>query len=322
MKIKIDGQTVIKAMLKYAIYIMLFAFCLVLSLTTDSFLTFNNIINVFLQTSIIGILAIGVSFVLITGNNDISMGAVMAVSSAAGIGLIKLQAWPWWAGMLVIIGTAVLFGILNGWMVAYVKVPAFLATLSTQYIARGMSLVISGGSSWFDLPKQFTFLATAKVLSIPLIILLVLVLYIIFHIRLTQTLFGRRIYAVGSSKDAARVSGINVRKTIMAAYIQCGALVGVATILQSARMNSFWASMGMGLEFQAIAASIIGGASMSGGVGKLSGTFVGVLLIGVINNALNLYGVDANWQEAVRGLVILLAVLLDAVRSSYNANTK
>lgn len=315
----LNRKTIVKSALNYAIYIMLLFFCLILSFTTDAFLTFNNIVNVFLQTSIIGILAIGVSFVLITGNNDISMGAVMAVSSAAGVGLIKLHGWPWWAGMIVIILVAVAFGLLNGTIIAYVKVPAFLATLSTQYIARGLSLVLSGGSSWFDLPKPFTFLASAKVASIPLIIIIMFTFYLIFHIRLRKTIFGRRIYAVGSSKDAARVSGINVNKTILFAYVQCGLLVGCATILQTSRMNSFWASMGTGLEFQAIAASIIGGVSMSGGVGRLTGTLAGVLLIGIINNALNLYGVDANWQEAVRGFVILMAVLLDAVRSRYNA---
>lgn len=315
---RITGRSIIRLFLNYGIYLLLLIVCLVLSLTTDTFLTTTNIINVLLQTSIIAILAVGVTFVLITGGNDLSMGAVMAVSSAAGIGLIKLQGWPWWAGMLVIIAVAMLFGLINGTVVAYIKVPAFLATLSTQFIARGLSLVISGGTSWFGLPGAFVFIASYRFLGIPFIIVAVLLLYVIFHLRLGRTIFGRRVYAVGSNRESARVSGINVNKTVLLAYIQCGLLVGIASILQTARMNSFWAAMGTGLEFQAIAGAIIGGTSMSGGVGKLTGTFAGVVLMGVINNALNLYGVDANWQEAARGFVILFAVVVDALRNRYN----
>ena len=315
---KITGKSILKLFLNYGIYLLLAAVCLILSLTTDSFLTWSNIVNVLLQTSIIAILAIGVTFVLITGGNDLSMGAVMAVSSAAGIGLIKLYNWPWWAGMLVIIAVSMLFGVINGTIVAYIKVPAFLATLSPQFIARGLSLVLSGGSSWFGLPAAFVSIASSSFMGIPFIILSVIVLYIFFYIRLSRTIFGRRVYAVGSNRESARVSGINVPKTILLSHIQCGFLVGIASILQVARMNSFWAAMGDGIEFQAIAGAIIGGTSMSGGVGKLTGTFAGVILMGIINNALNLYGVDANWQEAARGFVIMFAVVVGALRNRYN----
>ena len=316
---EINGQNVVKTMLNYCIYLLLLLVCLILSLTTTSFLTISNITNVMLQTSIIAVLSIGITFVLITGNNDLSVGGVMAVSSAAGIGLIKLHGWSWWGGMLVIIGVAVLFGILNGCIVAYVKAPAFLTTLATQFVGRGLALVISGGSSWYDLPNPFTVITSTSIVRIPLMIVVVVALYVVFHVRLSKTIFGRRVYAVGSNPDSARVSGINVPKTILLAYVQCGFLVGLASILQVARMNSFWAAMGTGLESQAIAGAIIGGASMSGGVGNLLGTLAGVLLMGVFNNALNLYGVDANWQEAVRGFVIILAIVIDSIRNRYNA---
>ncbi len=316
---EINGQNVVKTMLNYCIYLLLLLVCLILALTTTSFLTISNITNVMLQTSIIAVLSIGITFVLITGNNDLSVGGVMAVSSAAGIGLIKLHGWSWWGGMLVIIGVAVLFGILNGCIVAYVKAPAFLTTLATQFVGRGLALVISGGSSWYDLPNPFTVITSTSIVRIPLMIVVVVALYVVFHVRLSKTIFGRRVYAVGSNPDSARVSGINVPKTILLAYVQCGFLVGLASILQVARMNSFWAAMGTGLESQAIAGAIIGGASMSGGVGNLLGTLAGVLLMGVFNNALNLYGVDANWQEAVRGFVIILAIVIDSIRNRYNA---
>lgn len=312
------NKSIVGLLLNYGTYLLLIVVCVILSLTTSTFLTVTNIINVLLQTAIISVLAIGVTYVLISGNNDLSMGAVMAVSSAAGIGLIKLAGAPWWLGMIVILAVAVFFGVVNGMVVAYIKVPAFLATLSTQFIARGLTLVISGGTSWFQLPQAFLLVASGKLLGIPVIILVVLALYILFDVRLRRTIFGRRVYAVGSNKESARVSGISVNRTILLSYIQCGLLVGVASILQTARMNSFWASMGTGLEFQAIAGAIIGGTSMSGGVGRLTGTFVGVLLMGIINNALNLYGIDANWQEAARGFVILFAIILDALRNRYN----
>lgn len=135
---EINGQNVVKTMLNYCIYLLLLLVCLILALTTTSFLTISNITNVMLQTSIIAVLSIGITFVLITGNNDLSVGGVMAVSSAAGIGLIELHGWSWWGGMLVIIGVAVLFGILNGCIVAYVKAPAFLTTLATQFVGRGL----------------------------------------------------------------------------------------------------------------------------------------------------------------------------------------
>lgn len=316
---KITRKLIIQTILNYCIYLLLLFVCLILSLTTTSFLSVTNIVNVLLQTSIIAVLSLGITFVLITGNNDLSVGGVMAVAGAAGIGLIKLGNWSWWAGMLVIIAVAMAFGVINGCVVAYIKAPAFLTTLATQFIGRGLALVISGGSSWYNLPEPFTFLSSTYVLGIPLMIIIVLLLYAVFHVRLSKTIFGRRVYAVGSNADSARVSGINVSKTILLAYMQCGLLVGIATILQVSRMNSFWAAMGTGIESQAIAAAIIGGASMSGGVGNLTGTFAGVLLMGVINNALNLYGVDANWQEAARGFVIMLAIIIDAVRNRYNS---
>lgn len=314
----LNRKNIIKWALDYCIYLLLLGVCLILSVTTDSFLSVTNIVNVLLQTSIIAVLSLGITFVLITGNNDLSVGGVMAVAGAAGIGAIKLAGWPWWAGMLVIIAVSVFFGAVNGTVVAYIKAPAFLATLATQFIGRGLALVISQGASWYDLPTPFVKIASTKFVGIPMMIVIVILLYLIFHVRLSKTIFGRRVYAVGSNSDSAKVSGINVQKTILFAYLQCGLLVGFAAILQVSRMNSFWAAMGTGIESQAIAGAIIGGASMAGGVGNVGGTFAGVLLMGIINNALNLYGVDANWQEAARGFVIMLAIIIDAIRTRYN----
>jgi ribose/xylose/arabinose/galactoside ABC-type transport system permease subunit len=246
------------------------------------------------------------------------MGGVMAVSAGVGINMFYNLGYPVWVGIVTIFIVSILFGLINGYVVAYIKVPAFLATLSTKFIAKGLTLVVSQGSSMHGLPKAFTFFASFTIGGIPLIIFLVIILYVLFYIRLKHTIFGRRVYSVGSNRESARVSGINVERTILLAYVQCGLLVGIAAFLQAGRMNSFWPAMGTDLEFQAIAGTIIGGTAMVGGVGTLSGTFIGVLLMGIINNALNLHGVDANWQEAARGMVILLSVIVDAFRNRYN----
>ena len=149
-------------------------------------------------------------------------------------------------------------------------------------------------------------------------IIIVILIYVIMQVILKRTLFGRRVCATGGNSEAARVSGVDTRKTMLLAYMLCGVMVGIASIIQTARMGSFWPTMGTGLEFQAVAAVVIGGASLSGGAGSLVGTFTGVLLMGVISNALNLWGVNANWQEAARGLIIFFAVLIDTLRNRFN----
>ena len=313
-----SNKRIIKFVLNYATYFFFLLVCIVLAVTTDTFLTTTNIVNVLLQTSIVAVMAIGVTFVIITGGNDLSMGGVMGVTSAVGVVMIKIHNLPWWQAMIAMLVVSALFGLINGFVVAYIKVPAFLTTLSTKFIARGLTLVVSKGSSMFGLPAAFLFLSAKKFGGVPIIIIFVIILYGLFYVRLRHTIFGRRIYAVGSNRESARVSGINVEKTQLLAYMQCGLLVGISSILLTGRMNSFWPAIGTDMEFNAIAGSIIGGTSMTGGVGNLTGTFMGVMLMGVINNALNLYGVDANWQEAARGMVILFAVIIDALRNRYN----
>jgi ribose transport system permease protein len=314
----IFGLTVVKTVLNYGIYLLLILICLILALTTPTFLTVENILNVLLQTCIVGVVAVGMTFVIASDGIDLSVGAVMAVSSAVGVGAIKILGAPWWLGMLAMPATGLIFGCVNGISVAYIGIPEFLATLSTMSIARGLVLVLSGGKSWFNLPEQFAYLAAATFLRIPVLICVVILLYITFHIVLKHTIYGRKILCVGSNMEASRVSGINVKRVKMSPYLLCGAIVGIAAILQTARLNAFWAAMGSGLEFQAIAGVVIGGTSLKGGSGTLLGTLAGVLLMGIINNALNLTGVPANWQEVARGVIIFLAVTLDAIRNRFN----
>jgi ribose transport system permease protein len=307
-----------KTILNYGIYLLLAIICIILSFATSTFLSFENLINVLLQTCIVAVVAVGMTFVIASDGIDLSVGAVMAVSSAVGVGMIKLFGVPWWGGMLAMPLTGFVFGLLNGFSVAYIRIPEFLATLSTMSIARGLVLVVSGGKSWFDLPLQFAGLAASTFIGVPILICIVILLYLVFHIVLKHTIYGRKILCVGSNPEAARVSGINVKSVKMSPYVLCGTIVGIAAILQTSRLNAFWASMGSGLEFQAIAGVVIGGTSLKGGSATMFGTIAGVLLMGIINNALNLTGVPANWQEVARGVIIFLAVTLDALRNRIN----
>lgn len=313
------ARQVTQVLLKYGVYLLFVILCVILALTSKNFLSANNLINVLLQTSVIGIIAIGMTYVIIAQGIDVSVGSVVAICGGAGVGLIKLYGAPWWVGMLTMLVIGVAFGLLNGFATAYLRMPAFLVTLATMSIGRGLALVLSGGKSWFGLPPEFVFISSESILGIPLIIVIVFICYGIGFFVLRYTIYGRKVFAVGGNPTAARASGINVNRIILSTFVLSGLVAGVGAILQTARINSFWASMGTGFEFSAIAAVVIGGTSLSGGKGSLGGALVGVLIMGVINNALNLWGVDANMQEVARGLIIFIAVMLDSIRTRFIA---
>jgi ribose transport system permease protein len=315
---RVNGRTLMQKTLQNGAYILLLVCCIVLSFMDSNFLTVNNIVNVLLQTSILAVLAIGQTFVICTGNIDISVGNLIGMCSAAGIALVMFYSCPWWLSMLVMIGVGLIFGIINGVCVAFIRIPSMLVTLATQCIAAGLVLVISNGKSWFDLPFEYTAVSKMKWLGIPWLVWIVLFLYAIFHFVLSYTVFGRKVLAVGGNPESAKVSGIHAPRVVMAAYVLCGGVAGIAAILQTGRLGAFYASMGSGMEMNVIAATVIGGTCMTGGRGTIVGTFAGVLLLGVINNALNLLGVDANWQSVARGIIILIAIIIDAIRLRYD----
>lgn len=307
--------------LKYAIYLIFIIVFIVLAITSPYFFTWGNLKNVLIQSSIIGTIAIGMTFVIIAQGIDVSVGAVLAIASAGGVGIIKFMGAPWWLGILMMVFVGIIFGIINGYSVAYIKMPAFLVTLATMGIARGFTLVLSGGRSWYDLPPQFSALIQSTIGPIPLLVIIVGILYIIAHFILNNTVYGRHVFAVGGNKEAARVLGIKVNIIIMSTFILSGLFTGIGAILQTGRLNSFWASMGTGFEFKAIASVVIGGTRLTGGIGSLGGTLIGVLLLGIISNALNLWGVPANWQEIARGLIIFMAIMFDALHTNYIIKT-
>lgn len=313
-----NSKTIVKIALRNGAYILLVLICVILTVMNPDFLTPVNLINVALQSSIMGVLALGMTFVICTGNIDISVGCLIGMCSAAGIALVQFYSCPWWLSMLVMFGVGLIFGIVNGLCVAYLKIPSMLVTLATQCIASGLVLVISNGKSWFDLPDQYLAISRNKLFGIPWLLVIVLLMYAVFHFVLGSTVFGRKVLAVGGNPESAKASGIHTARIILGTYLISGGVAGIAAILQTGRLGAFYASMGVGMEMNVIAAVVIGGTSMTGGRGSIVGTFAGVLLLGIINNALNLLGVGANWQNVARGVIILIAVIIDAIRVRFD----
>ena len=284
-----------------------------LSFAIPNFLTVSNLINVVRQISINGILAVGVTFVLLTGGVDLSLGSLAALTGVVA----ACAAHPGQYPVVVPLALGVLAGAAcgagNGFVITKGKVAPFIVTLGMMTVARGLALVVSGGRPVSDLSSSFTRLGGDAVgVPIPAIILAVITLLSLLLLRNMR--LGRYIYAVGGNETATRMSGINVNAVKMFAYSVCGGLAGVAGVVLAARITTGQPNTGVGYELDAIAAVVIGGTSLSGGVGGVGGTILGALLIGVINNGLDLLNVTSYYQAIVKGVIIVGAVWLDSKR--------
>jgi ribose transport system permease protein len=289
--------------------------CVIFSLTTDVFLTWRNALNVIDQITVLGILAIGMTAVIIIGGIDLSVGSVLAFSMMMmgwlyqGIGVPLGLALV--AGLLA--GTAC--GVVNGLLITKAKLPPFIATLTMMSVGRGLANIITEGRQIVGYPDWFTNLSTVRhfgFLSVTVAIFIVLAL--ISWAVLRYTTLGRSLYAIGGSAEVARLAGIPVQKLTISVYALAGLLAGLASVALACRLNSSQPSAGTGYELDTIAAVVIGGASLNGGVGGIRGTVVGVLIIGVLRNGLNLSGVSPFVQQIVIGVVIALAVAADTFR--------
>lgn len=307
---------------KYGIYVLFLFLILVLGVTNDKFFTSTNFVNVLIQVSNYALLGVGMSFVIMTGGIDVSVGATMVVSASAYVVATQINGLSEPIGLLVLIGVSLLMGLINGVAIAYLDMPPFLVTLATQCIGRGLALVLTGGVSYRNLGKSFTFIGKNSFLGMSLMVWVAIFMFVIGYFLMHRTVYGRRIMAIGGNIQAARVSGIAVKKNIVSVYVLMGLIAGIAGFVTMARLGSFYASMGDGMEFMVIAAVVIGGTSMTGGEGTIIGTLVGTLIVGIINNALNLFGVNADWQDVARGLVIFIAVMLDATRHKISIRKK
>ena len=289
--------------------------CVALFIATPFFLTANNLLNILDQVTILGILALGMTFVIITAGIDLSVAAVLALSMMV-LGWTSHNAgWPLWLSIIAAILVGGLCGLVSGLGVTVTKLPPFIATLAMLSIARGTANVITDGQQIVGYPDWFTALSTERHFGFLTITALVLiVLLVLGWAFLRYRPGGREVYAVGGSAEVARLAGIKVKRLTTGVYVLSGLLAGLAGVVLAARLDSSQPSAAVGLELDVIAAVVIGGASLSGGVGRVPGTVVGVLIIGVLRNGLNLLSVSPFVQQIVIGVVIALAVMVDVLQ--------
>ena len=282
----------------------------ILWLLSPHFLTVSNLLNVAQQTAINAIIAVGMTFVIISAGIDLSVGSIVALSGVV-LGSALQNNIPLPIALLIALGVGTLCGALNGALITLGGLPPFISTLGMMSVARGAALMFTEGRPVSGFGESFRFLATGELLSIPTPIIIMLAVYLLAHFTLTRTKLGRYAYAIGGNEQAALLSGVNTRlyKTIV--YSLCGMLSGLAAIILTARLNSAQPIAGINYELDAIAAAVIGGTSLMGGEGTLVGTLIGALIMGVLRNGLNLLGVSSFLQQIVIGFVIIVAVLLD-----------
>ena len=295
---------------KYKSLIGLVLLCIVITIVTPNFLSVSNITNVFTQVSVNAIIAIGMTFVILTGGIDLSVGSTLAISSAVGASIVKSTGNVFLAIIVAaVIGIAV--GLINGLLVSKGKLQAFIVTLATMTIFRGATLVFTDGTPISKLPEAFVKIGNGKLGFMPIPVIITIIIAIIAVYALSQTRFGRYLYALGGNEDASRLSGINTDKIKTLVYVVSGFASAIAGVIITSRIGSASPNAGTGFELDAIASVVIGGTSLAGGEGTITGTLIGALIIGVLNNGLNLMNVSPFYQSIVKGLVILIAVLLD-----------
>ncbi len=288
---------------------------LVFSFSSDYFFSVRNGLNILDQVTVLGILALGMTAVIVIGGIDLSVGSVLAFSMMMLGWLYQDVGVPLGLAIVLAIGTGMLAGLVSGLMISYARLPAFIATLTMMSVARGLANILTEGRQIVGFPDWFTALATVRHFGfLSATVGLFLLLSAGAWVYLRYRAGGRNLYAIGGSAEVARLSGIKVRKITLWVYALSGALAGIAAVTMAARLDSSQPSAGLTMELDAIAAVVIGGASLSGGVGGIGGTLVGVLIIGVLRNGLNLLGVSPFIQQVVIGVVIALAVTLDTLR--------
>lgn len=283
-----------------------------LTFGSPHFLTVSNLLNVVQQSTIIAIIAAGMTLVIISRGIDLSVGSIVALSGLVTADALHGQV-PVAVAVAAGMGTGFICGWINGLLISYASLPPFIATLGTMGVVRGVALMYAGGGSISGFSGEFRVLAEGTVLGIPAPVAVMIAVYILGHGLLTQTRLGRHAYAIGGNEEAALLAGINVRFSKTLLYALCGLLSGLAAVLLTARLNSAQSVAGTMYELDAIAAVVLGGTSLMGGVGTMLGTILGSLIMGVLRNGLNLLDVSSYVQQVVIGSVIVAAVLIDVV---------
>ena len=302
------------------IFLALILVCVLFSSMTSRFLTTTNLSVILNQVSVNAILAFGVTFVIIAGGIDLSLGSLVAVCGVVVALLSQNNEYSLWIAIIGTLVAGLSLGALNGIIVVLTKVPPFIVTLGTMPIGRGMALTLSNGPPISDLNESLNFLGNGDLFGIPIPILFLVLSYGTCHVLLTKTVFGRYVKAIGGNEMASYVAGVRVNRIKLYVYMISGLFAALAGILLTARINTGQPNAGLGFELDAIAAVIIGGTSTRGGKGTITGTLLGVLFIGVINNGLDLINVSAYWQQVIMGGIIILAVVLDGLYQKLKMN--
>lgn len=306
------------ALIREQVMLLVIIFIIVIAMTFASpyFLTVNNIFNIIQYISVYGITAIGMTMVILTGGINLSVGGNLALSAWLAA-FLMLKGTPWLLAMILSLLAGAFIGLFNGVAVAKIGIPPLIATLAMEQMARGLHLVFSKGKPLYGLPEDFLKFGAGRIVGLPMSVVWTILLFIIFGLFLAHTSLGRTIYAVGGNPTATRIAGVNNNKIIMFVYMVAGMLSTFAGLVLIARLDSCPVSIANGLDMSAITGCVIGGCSVTcGGKGKVFGTFLGIIIMGLIQNSLDLLNVSAYYQQFIQGLVILLAVTLDAMRNT------
>jgi len=288
----------------------LIVLCTILWILTPHFLTVSNLLNVLDQTAINAVVAVGMTFVIVSGGIDLSVGSVLALSGIVlGNALAAGVPFPLAIAMGLVVGTAC--GLTNGLLVTWGRLPPFIATLGMMSVARGAALMLAEGRPVSGFDEAFRLLSTGRILGIPAPVFITIAVYLVAHVVLSRTIFGRATYAIGGNEEAARLSGVRVRFHKAGAYAVAGLMSASAAVILTARLNSAQPTAGIMYELDAIAAAVIGGVSLTGGEGTVVGALIGALIMGVLRNGLNLLNVSSFFQQVVIGAVIIGAVFMD-----------
>lgn len=284
--------------------------CITLAMLSDAFLTSGNVINVLRQASLVFLMASGLTLVVLTAGLDLSVGATIGLAACVAGTVMKATGEPW-IGAAVGLAMGAAVGLCNGLMVAVLRIPSFIATYGMLWVLQGITYAYMAGQAIYGFPRGFRYIGNGLLYGIPVPILVMVAFLALGGFFTTRTIWGQQIYAIGANPVAARLSGVPVRRRLVLVYLLSGTMAGLASLVFLARLNSAEADIGGDLTLPAIAAALIGGASLFGGVGTVTGTFIGALLLTIVLNGMNLLGVDGRWQPLVTGVIILAAVWLD-----------
>lgn len=290
----------------------------VIAIHEPSFRGWGNLRNVLTQIAIVAVVGVGMTYVILTGGIDLSVGSVAALAACVSGHLMAKNHWSGTAGILLTLTIGASLGLLSGLSITWVGLPPFIATLAVMVMARGLAFIVSGGGAIYNLPANYLWAGSGNVAErfplvekLPFMIVLMVVLYVAGHVVLQRTRVGRYVYSVGSNEEATRLSGVPTARVKVLCYTLAGLLAGIGGMLYTGYVGAAEPTIGDGLELDVIAAVVIGGTSLSGGTGNLVGTFAGALLIGLVRNGLNLMQVNSNWQRVAIGAIIYAAVMLD-----------